>query len=168
MELYKSVGKQESDMISGNKMTLVSKKTHRSNSESIQSSGRWLLVTAGIFGLTAVMLGAFAAHGLKAVLTGYLITVFETGVLYQFLHTLAIIACAILIRLFPSRKVAKWFFYSAICFIIGILFFSGSLYALALTGIKWFGPITPLGGTLFMIGWGLFVKAACAINEDTL
>ena len=126
-----------------------------------------LLTVAGASGAIAVMLGAFAAHGLKAQLSPYLIGVFETGVLYQFIHTLAILACGIMLQLKLGAKSQKYFFIAAICFIIGILCFSGSLYALALTGIKWFGPITPLGGLLFIIGWGVFSFAAMNIKEVT-
>ncbi len=127
---------------------------------------RNLLVFGGAFAGVAVALGAFAAHGLKKTLTPYLLGVFETGVHYQFLHALAIIGCAILLRLSLPLKAQKAFFAAAICFIIGVFCFSGSLYALALTGIKWFGPITPLGGLLFIVGWGLFIYAALQIKED--
>ena len=126
-----------------------------------------LLTFAGASGAISVMLGAFAAHGLKSQLAPYLLGVFETGVLYQFIHTFAIVACAILLRLKLGSKSQKYFFIAAICFIIGILCFSGSLYALVLTGIKWFGPITPLGGLLFIIGWGVFSFAALNIKEVT-
>ncbi|MBW3694308.1 DUF423 domain-containing protein [Vibrio sp. T187] len=128
---------------------------------------KYLLMLAGISGGIAVVLGAFAAHALKAQLPEYLLGVFETGVQYQFLHTLAILACGILLQLKVSPKAQKYFFIAAICFIIGILCFSGSLYALALTGIKWFGPVTPLGGLLFIIGWGMFSFAALNIKEVT-
>ncbi|MEZ8825799.1 DUF423 domain-containing protein [Vibrio amylolyticus] len=124
-----------------------------------------LLTFCGLSGLISVALGAFAAHGLKSMLAPYLIGVFETGVQYQFIHTLAIALCAILIQINISQKARKYFFLAAICFIIGILCFSGSLYALALTGIKWFGPVTPFGGLLYIIGWGLFTVAALQLKE---
>jgi uncharacterized membrane protein YgdD (TMEM256/DUF423 family) len=127
----------------------------------------WLLVFAGISGFLFVALGAIAAHGLKPLLTDYLLSVFETGVLYQALHTLIIVACAILIRGSSSEKSQKGLFRAAICFIIGILCFSGSLYGLALTGIKWFGPITPFGGVMFLVGWVLFIYSALHLNEVT-
>lgn len=128
---------------------------------------KYLLTFAGLSGAIAVMLGAFAAHGLKAILPEYLLGVFETGVQYQFIHTLAILACGVLLQMKLGAKSQKYFFIAAICFIIGILCFSGSLYALALTGIKWFGPITPFGGLLFIIGWGVFSFAALNIKEVT-
>jgi len=124
-----------------------------------------LISIAALFGAIAVGLGAFAAHGLKGSLSAYLLGVFETGVTYQFIHTFAVLVCAILIRLDIGKKAQKGLLSAAICFIIGILCFSGSLYALALTGIKWFGPITPLGGVFFMIGWVLLAVSALKINE---
>jgi len=124
-----------------------------------------LIAFAGVSGAVAVALGAFAAHGLKAVLSPYLLGVFETGVHYQFLHTVMVLACAILIRFDIGKKAQKGLSSAAICFIIGILCFSGSLYALALTGIKWFGPITPLGGVFFIIGWVLLAVSAFKMNE---
>ncbi len=126
-----------------------------------------ILAIAGVLGATAVILGAFAAHGLKAILSDYLIGVFDTGVQYQFIHALAITVIGILLRLKVGDKAEKGLRIAAICFIIGILCFSGSLYALALTGIKWFGPITPLGGLMFILGWGCFTIAVLRIKEVT-
>ncbi|MGF1684494.1 DUF423 domain-containing protein [Photobacterium minamisatsumaniensis] len=102
------------------------------------------------------MLGAFAAHGLKSQLPPYLLEVFQTGVQYQAWHSLAIFGCAILARILPSKAVL----YAALLFAAGIVLFSGSLYALALTGIKWLGPITPMGGVCFIIGWVVLAVAA--------
>ncbi|QXO19344.1 MULTISPECIES: DUF423 domain-containing protein [Vibrio] len=126
---------------------------------------KYLLTFGGLFSGIAVALGAFAAHGLKAILSPYLLEVFQTGVQYQFIHAAALIACGILLQLPLAQKARNCFSRAAICFIIGIFCFSGSLYALALTGIKWFGPVTPFGGLLFMIGWGLFALAAMSIKE---
>ncbi len=126
---------------------------------------KYLLTLGGLFSGIAVALGAFAAHGLKAYVTPYQIEVFQTGVQYQFIHAAALIVCGILLVLSRSEKAQKYFSRAAICFIIGIFCFSGSLYALALTGIKWFGPITPMGGLLFMIGWAMFVLAAINFDE---
>ncbi|MDP2574068.1 DUF423 domain-containing protein [Vibrio penaeicida] len=124
-----------------------------------------VLMIAGVFGATAVMLGAFAAHGLKAMLSEYLIGVFDTGVQYQFIHTLALVLIGILMQIKVGEKVEKGLRNAAICFIIGILCFSGSLYALALTEIKWFGPITPFGGLMFIVGWVCFTIAAFRMKE---
>ncbi|MGF1878576.1 DUF423 domain-containing protein [Photobacterium frigidiphilum] len=103
-----------------------------------------------------VALGAFAAHGLKSQLPPYLLDVFNTGVQYQAWHTLALLGCGLWARIMPTKAVL----YAALFFAAGILLFSGSLYALALTGIKWFGPITPLGGICFIIGWVALAMAA--------
>jgi uncharacterized membrane protein YgdD (TMEM256/DUF423 family) len=126
---------------------------------------RACLAIGGIVCGVGVALGAFAAHGLKQMLSPYLLDVFQTGVQYQFIHGMAILLCGVLLGLKLPLKSQKYFSLAAVCFIIGIFCFSGSLYALAITGIKWFGPITPLGGITFMLGWGLFVYAALQINE---
>lgn len=117
---------------------------------------KFVLILAGIFSGLAVVLGAFAAHGLKNRLAENLLSAFQTGVNYQFLHALALILIFILARLLP-HTLWNW---SAGFMIAGIVCFSGSLYMLAMTGIKWFGPITPLGGLFFIIGWLIFVMAA--------
>ena len=124
-----------------------------------------LIALGGVFAGLGVALGAFASHGLKASLSPYLLEVFNIGVQYQFIHAIAIIVCGGLLLNKVSIKAQKYFFLAAICFIIGIFCFSGSLYALALTGIKWFGPITPLGGMIFMLGWVLLVYAALQNNR---
>ncbi|WP_367987031.1 DUF423 domain-containing protein [Vibrio sp. NTOU-M3] len=126
---------------------------------------KYLLAFGGILMGVAVALGAFAAHGLKQQVSAYLLDVFQTGVQYQLIHALAILLCGVLLSLPISVKAQKYFFIASICFIIGIFCFSGSLYALTLTGIKWFGPITPFGGLTFMLGWGMFVFAALQIKE---
>ena len=113
------------------------------------------ILTAAFFMLTAVALGAFGAHGLKAILSETSLEVFKTGVFYQFVHALGIFIAAILSKLFDLQKLKT----SIIFFTIGILFFSGSLYLLStreVTGlaVSFLGPITPIGGLFFMLGWG--------------
>jgi len=107
------------------------------------------LLLGGLNGLLAVALGAFAAHGLKAKLSEYSLSIFQTGVQYQMYHALALILVALLAKLAPGTTVtwAGW------CFFAGIVFFSGSLYVLSLSGIKVLGAITPIGGLLFLAGW---------------
>jgi len=111
-----------------------------------------ILLTASVFGLLAVILGAFGAHGLKASLTDAQLETWKTGVDYQFYHTLALL----FLSLFPlGNKSAKTAFYA---FSIGIILFSGSIYLLStrsITGIHWpfLGPITPIGGMFFIAGW---------------
>ena len=105
------------------------------------------LLAGSLFCMLSVILGAFAAHGLKSRLSEYSIGIFKTAAEYQMVHGLALIAVAILIKWGINLSMAGVFF------ITGTLLFSGSLYLLALTGLKWLGPITPLGGVCFIIGW---------------
>ncbi|NKC19600.1 DUF423 domain-containing protein [Pseudoalteromonas galatheae] len=109
------------------------------------------LIIGSVFCLLSVALGAFAAHGLKGRLSDYAIGIFNTAAQYQMTHGLAIIATAFLIKWGLKVQVAGGFF------IAGVLLFSGSLYLLALTGMKWLGPITPIGGTCFLIAWILLI-----------
>lgn len=108
----------------------------------------WLL-HAGMSGFIAVAAGAFAAHGLKERLSPENLQVFETAARYQMYHALALLAVAWLASTAPSRAatVAGW------GFVAGTILFSGSLYALVLTGTRWLGAITPIGGVAFLIGW---------------
>lgn len=105
------------------------------------------LMAGSLFCMLSVVLGAFAAHGLKSRVSEYAIGVFKTAAEYQMIHGLALIAVAILIKWGLNLTAAGWFF------IAGTLLFSGSLYLLAITGWKWLGPITPLGGLCFIAGW---------------
>lgn len=116
---------------------------------------RWLIL-ASIFAGSAVILGAFAAHGLRGKLTERALEVFHTGVQYQFYHALGILALALL----TERLSSSWLTIAGYSWALGIVLFSGSLYLLAITGIKWFGPITPLGGVLFILGWVSLLMAA--------
>lgn len=112
---------------------------------------KWMFVAGGIFAGLAVILGAFAAHGLKNSLAPSAIAVFQTGVQYQMSHALALILFALLAK---QGVPLQW---AAGLLTAGIICFSGSLYLLAITGVKWFGPITPLGGLMFIVGWLVFV-----------
>lgn len=112
---------------------------------------RFSIFFAAISGFIAVALGAFGAHALKATLPPNYIDVWHTAVLYQFIHTLALLA---LVALSPFvHKV--WQKRSLIFFMLGIVLFSGSLYALVLIGLGSLGIITPIGGTCFLIAWVL-------------
>lgn len=117
---------------------------------------KFFSVFAAVSGMIAVMLGAFAAHGLKNKLDERLLVAFQTGVQYQFIHTLALLLVVVIASL-PKTESTNWLSAAAMAFVAGILLFSGSLYALALTGIKWFGPITPLGGFVFILGWAFLI-----------
>ena len=110
---------------------------------------RLLLLLAAIGGFTGVGLGAFAAHALKAYLSVDYLAVFQTGVHYQLMHSLALLAVALLYLRAPSRLLRA----SGLLFVVGVVLFSGSLYALVLSGISKLGMITPLGGLCFLAGW---------------
>ncbi len=109
-----------------------------------------LLMIAAISGLLAVAIGAFGAHGLKGRVTTDLMAVYQTGVQYHFYHTLALLFVGILMLQFPQVSLLSW---SGCLFVAGMIIFSGSLYVMALTGIKWLGAITPIGGVAFIAGW---------------
>jgi uncharacterized membrane protein YgdD (TMEM256/DUF423 family) len=115
------------------------------------------LRTAAVLGLLAVALGAFGAHGLRKIVSAETIGTFETGVRYQFYHTLALLAIGILFEKFPLTSIR----YAGICFITGIVLFSGSLYVLTFlqatntVGLRGIGAVTPIGGLFFIVGWVL-------------
>ena len=114
-------------------------------------------VLAALSGALSVGLGAFGAHALGARLSADALATFETGVRYQFFHTLALFAVVFAISRWPSSSlplIAGWLF------VAGIAVFSGSLYALVLTGTRWLGAITPIGGAAFIAGWLLLAFAA--------
>lgn len=111
--------------------------------------------TGAIFAGLAVVFGAFGAHGLKGKLTPEYLDVFNTGAHYHLIHALALVLCGVL----ASRLDSALLRYSGYGFIVGILLFSGSLYALTITGIKSLGMVTPFGGLAFIVGWGCMAAA---------
>lgn len=115
-----------------------------------------ILSIASISGALAVGLGAFGAHALKAKLQSTdRLSTYQTAVQYHFYHTFALLAIGILMYKLDSN----WLNYSAYMMMAGILFFSGSLYALCLSNVRWLGAITPIGGLFFILGW-LFLLLA--------
>ncbi len=120
-----------------------------------------MLKLAALSGFLAVALGAFGAHGLKLYLSSDMLVVYQTAVHYQFIHTLALLVVAILMFQFPQVGLLMW---AGLAFIAGIIIFSGSLYLLSLSGIKWLGAITPIGGLGFLVGWFLLFAAAFKLN----
>jgi len=112
------------------------------------------IITGAIFGFLAVALGAFGAHALDGVLDAYGESIWDTAVQYQMFHAAGMILVGILMhpRLVGDASPLKWSF---LTMTFGIIFFSGSLYILAVSGIKMLGAITPIGGVLFLIGWTL-------------
>ncbi len=102
-----------------------------------------------VFALLGVAGGAFGAHSLKAVLSPEMLAVFETGIRYQMYHALALLFVGLAEDRCRSAivRLAGWLF------VVGIALFSGSLYALSLSGVRWLGAVTPLGGVAFIAGW---------------
>lgn len=117
---------------------------------------RFPLVSGALFALLAVMAGAFGAHGLRAQVSARALEVFQTAVTYQVYHALALVLVALLTAFGIHRRLLTL---AAGFFLAGILLFSGSLYLLVLTELSWPGPITPVGGVCFMVGWALVVAA---------
>ena len=108
------------------------------------------------FALIAVITGAFAAHTLKTRLSPDMFQVFEVAVRYQMYHALGLIAVAWAASQWSSQLITV----SGWLFVAGIVIFSGSLYILSLTGVRWLGAITPIGGVAFIIGWGCLLWTA--------
>jgi uncharacterized membrane protein YgdD (TMEM256/DUF423 family) len=115
-----------------------------------------ILLVGAISGALAVSIGAFGAHGLKQILLeNQRAETFELAVRYQFYHTFAILLTGLFMQFFEENKLRL----AAIFFLVGILIFSGSLYALSLTGVTVLGAITPLGGVAFILGWIFLMQA---------
>jgi len=115
---------------------------------------RTFLLIGAVLGFLGVTFGAFGAHALRGRLSPEMLAVFETGVRYQMYHTFAVLIVAAAIGRIGDASLlvlAGWFFFA------GILLFSGSLYAVALTGVGIWGAVTPVGGLLFLIGWACLV-----------
>jgi uncharacterized membrane protein YgdD (TMEM256/DUF423 family) len=112
------------------------------------------LKTGAFFAFLSVLLGAFATHALKERLPIYSIEIFKTGVLYQFFHSFGLL----FIGTWREKHSSKALKRAGLCFIFGILIFSGSLYAIAISQISAIGMVTPLGGLLFLAGWLILLK----------
>ena len=124
-----------------------------------------IFISGGVYGALAVIFGAFGAHGLKKIVHPELLNSFETGVKYQMYHALFLILCGIL---FPfsgfSQNLMGWFL------ILGVFFFSFSIYGLVLSSAKgrkmaFLGPVTPLGGLLLVMAWVLFCVNILSVIE---
>jgi uncharacterized membrane protein YgdD (TMEM256/DUF423 family) len=122
-----------------------------------------IVALGAVLGGLAVAVGAFGAHGLQGRVSPEMLTVFEVGVRYQMYHALALVLLGLFagrgpspapIEVPPGVGPAVWLF------VAGMVLFSGSLYALVLTGTRWLGAITPIGGVTFLAGWAMFARAA--------
>ena len=113
------------------------------------------LSLGALFGLLAVVIGAFGAHGLENTLSEHALTRYHTGVNYQFYHVMALLVLGVISSQLSTHSIAtpKLIKLSGFSFIAGILLFSGSLYLYALTGNTKFGMVTPIGGLAFILGW---------------
>ena len=122
----------------------------------MQGGAKLFLGIGSTLALLAVALGAFGAHALKARIAPELMTVYHTGVEYHFYHALGLILVGLTALHLPESRLLKsagW------AMLAGTVLFSGSLYLLSLTGVRWLGAITPIGGVTFLAAWGLFALA---------
>ena len=127
---------------------------------------QWIARCGLVFLLTAVLLGAFGAHALKSYTTEQGLSWWKTGVSYQNTHGFALLILALISPYLENQNRVKWI---ALLFIGGCFLFSGSLYAMTLTQIRILGAVTPFGGTLWIIAWGLFLSCrwtASSLPED--
>src|SRR5882762_10724126 len=120
------------------------------------TGAKLFLAAGGLAALAAVALGAFGAHALKSCLSAEMLSVWHTGVEYHIYHALGLLAVGLLAQQLPGSALLKW---SGWAMLAGIVLFSGSLYALALSGERWLGAITPVGGVAFLVAWALVVAA---------
>ncbi|MBO0350522.1 DUF423 domain-containing protein [Phormidium pseudopriestleyi FRX01] len=115
------------------------------------------MVTASILAGLSVAAGAFASHALKPQLSERAMEIFETGARYQMYHALALLFVGLTVT--QTEIPSIWLRVAGFAFIAGVLIFSGSLYTLSLSDIKWLGAITPIGGAAFLLGWGCLAVA---------
>lgn len=124
---------------------------------------RRLIIAASVLLFIGVGAGAFGAHGLKSFISADMLAVWHTAVLYQLIHGLGMLAIAAL----SGRYASPLLRHAGTAMFLGILIFSGSLYVLVLTGVKWLGAITPIGGLAFLAAWGM-VATAAYLNKTPL
>jgi uncharacterized membrane protein YgdD (TMEM256/DUF423 family) len=125
------------------------------------AAGPWL-AWCGLLGFLGVAAGAFGAHGLREVLSERLLEVYQTAAHYHLVHALVLGLVAVLVL---NGGGGPWPRRSGVCFVAGIIVFSGSLYLLSLTGIGWLGAITPLGGVLLLCGWFCLLLAGLKLRN---
>jgi len=124
---------------------------------------RLFLSLGAVFGFLGVALGAFGAHALRDRLSPSDLEIFKTGVQYQSYHAAALLVVGTLILIRPEMKRLQSVGY---LFTLGTVIFSGSLYILSVTGIRWFGAITPIGGICYLAGWFIFLVAVASLPAD--
>jgi len=126
------------------------------------SSAKLWLVLGGGGMLLAVAAGAFGAHILKKILAPDLMAIYETAVHYHVYHALGLLSIGILTLWLPSATLLRW---AGVLMVSGLLLFSGSLYALSLSGVRWLGLVTPLGGIALLAAWFVLVIAVAKAHE---
>lgn len=114
------------------------------------------LIIGSIAMALAVAFGAFGAHGLKEMLNQEMLDIFETGVRYHFYHAIGLLFIGVIAHWLPDSLLLQW---SGWLMLAGIIIFSGSLYILSISGIRWLGAVTPLGGLCFIVGWIILATA---------
>ena len=118
---------------------------------------RTFFILGSLLGALSVGLGAFGAHALRDRVEASLLANYQTGVTYMFFHALALFAVVLALGKWPASNLPVW---SGWLFVVGIVFFSGSLFLMAFTGMRWLGAITPIGGVAFIAGWLLLAWTA--------
>ncbi len=118
---------------------------------------RTFFVIASLLSGLSVALGAFGAHGLRDRVEAGLLANYQTGATYMFYHALALFVVVLALSKWPAASQPVW---AGWLFVIGIIFFSGSLFLMAFTGLRWLGAITPIGGVAFIAGWLLLAWTA--------
>ena len=121
------------------------------------------LFFSSLGGFSGVAFGAFGAHGLRAILDESMMTVYQTGVHYHLFHALGLGLIALLARQYPRSALLRW---AGWLMLAGIVIFSGSLYLLSISGIKWLGVITPIGGSALLLAWLLLTVFAARYADD--
>lgn len=121
------------------------------------STTRLFLTLGSASAMLAVLFGAFGAHALRARLSPDLMEVYHTATQYHFYHSLGLLIVALIAARFPELATVRW---AGWLMVLGILLFSGSLYILSVSGMRWLGVITPFGGLAFIAAWGLLAVAA--------
>lgn len=118
---------------------------------------RTFFILGSLFGALSVGMGAFGAHALRDRVEAGLLANYQTGVTYMFYHTLALFVVVLALTRWPGSNLPVW---SGWLFVVGIVFFTGSLVLMAFTGQRWLGAITPIGGVAFIVGWLLLAWTA--------
>ena len=126
---------------------------------------KWMLIIAALLGASAVMSGAFGAHALQGVLSDQARGWYDTAVIYHTNHALALLACGLLGQHVGKGAGSSWLFAAGVCFTLGVLVFSGTLYAMAFTGITKLGMITPIGGLFLIVAWLCLAVSASRLNS---